>query len=200
VNKSRSDWPLKFNDALWAYRTAFKNPMGMSPCKMVYGKACHLPVELEHTARWAVKQLKFDFKTVGEKINLDLNLLDQWRNEAYENVRMFKEMVKIWHDRKIKRKEFKVGDQVLLYNSRFKFSAGKLASKWQGPLVIQEVYRSGAIRLRGDMKGKPHVVNGQRLKHYIAGKSFVGKLEVLNLQTLEVVIAKNNTVIVTPNQ
>jgi hypothetical protein len=103
---------------------------------------------------------------------------------------MFKEKVKIWHDRKTKRKEFKVGDQVLLYNFRFKFFVGKLASKWQGPLVIQEVYRSGAIRLHGDMKGKPHVVNGQRLKHYIAEKSFVGKLEVLNLQTPEPQINK----------
>jgi hypothetical protein len=123
-----------------------------------------------------------------------LNLLDEWRNEAYENARMFKEKVKIWHDRKIKRKEFIVGDQVLLYNSRFKFSARKLASKWQGPLVIQEVYQSGAIRLHRDMKGKPHVVNGQCLKHYIAGKSFIGKLEVLNLQTPEAVIVKNSTV------
>jgi hypothetical protein len=73
---------------------------------------------------------------VGEKRILDLNLQDEWRNEAYENARMFKEKVKIWHNRKIKRKELKVGGQVLLYNSRFKFSAGKLASKWQGPLVI----------------------------------------------------------------
>jgi len=75
-----------------------------------------------------------------------------------------------------------------LFNSRFKFYAGKLVSKWQGPLVIQEVYRSGAIRLEGDIKGKPHVVNGQCLKHYIAGQNFVGKVEVINLMTAEEVI------------
>ena len=129
-----------------------------------------------------------------------LNLLAEWRNEAYENAKMFKEKVKIWHDKKIKRKEFKVGDQVLLYNSRFKFSAGKLASKWQGPLVIQEVYRSGAIRLYGYMKGKPHVVNGQRLKHYIARKSFIGIVETMNLQTPEEIIKGGRAVSATPNQ
>jgi hypothetical protein len=75
----------------------------------------------------------------------------------------------------------KVGDQVLLFNSRFKFSAGKLASRWQVPLVVQEVYRSGTIRRHGDYKGKPHVVSGQRLKHYIAGENFIGKVEELNL-------------------
>ena len=132
VNRARSDCPTKINDA----RTAFKNPMGMSTYKMVYGKACHLLVELEHKARWAVKQLNFEFKTAGEKRVLDLHLLDEWRNEAYESARLFKEKVKIWHDKKIKRKEFKVGDQLLLFNSRFSFSVGKLMSKWQGPLVI----------------------------------------------------------------
>jgi transposase InsO family protein len=66
VNKSRFDWPKRIIDALWAYRTAFKNPMGMSPYKMVYGKACHLPLELEHEAFWEIKLLNFDFKTMGE--------------------------------------------------------------------------------------------------------------------------------------
>jgi hypothetical protein len=54
VNRSRSDGPTKINDALWAYRTAFENLMGMSPYEMVYGKACHLTVELEHKARWVL--------------------------------------------------------------------------------------------------------------------------------------------------
>ena len=77
-----------------------------------------------------------------------------------------------------------------MFNSRFKFSTDKLASRWQGPLVVQEVYRSGAIRLHGDYKGKPHVVNGQCLKHYIAGEKFIGKVEELNTQSPEAIIVK----------
>jgi hypothetical protein len=102
--------------------------------------------------------------------------------------------VKIWHDKKIKRREFKLGDQVLLFNSPFKFFAGKLMSKWQGPLVIQEVYRSRAIRLHGDMRGKPHVVNRQCLKHYLAGEDFIKKVEVVYVQTPEKFISSQRSI------
>jgi transposase InsO family protein len=98
VNRSRKNWASKLNDALWAYRTAYKNPMGMFPYKMVYGKACHLPLELEHKAFWAVKELNRDFKLAGKKRLLDLSTLDDWRNKAYKNARLFKEKVKQWHD------------------------------------------------------------------------------------------------------
>jgi hypothetical protein len=77
VNRSRKNWASKLNDALWDYRTAYKNPMGMSPYKMVYGKACHLPLELEHKAFWAVKELNRDFKLAGKKRLLDLSSLDE---------------------------------------------------------------------------------------------------------------------------
>jgi hypothetical protein len=94
-----------------------------------------------------VKELNRDFKLTGKKRLLDLSSLDEWRSEAYENARLFKEKVKQWHDRPILKREFHVGEKVLLYRSRLRFFAGKLHSKWEGPFIIEEVYRSGAIKI-----------------------------------------------------
>ena len=88
VSSSRKDWSKKMDDALWAYRTTFKTPLGMSPFRIVYGKACHLPVELEHRAYWATRQLNMDSTLAGEKRLLQLSELDEFRNEAYENARI----------------------------------------------------------------------------------------------------------------
>jgi hypothetical protein len=131
VNRFRKNWASKLNDALWAYRTAYKNPMGM----------------LEHKAFWAVEELNRDFKLAGKKRLLDLSSLDEWRSEAYENARLFKEIVKQSYDRRILKREIHVGEKVLLYRSRLRFFAGKLLSKWEGPFIIEEVYRSGAIKI-----------------------------------------------------
>src|SRR4051794_16735503 len=103
--------------------------MGMSPYKMVYGKACHLPLEVEHKAYWAVKELNRDFRLAGKKRLLDLSSLDEWRNEAYENARLFKEKVKQWHDRRILKREFHVGEKVLLYKSRLRIFAREITLK-----------------------------------------------------------------------
>ena len=117
----------------------------MSSYKMVYGKACHLPLELEHKAYWAIKEVNSDFKL--EKWLFDISSLDEWRTQPYENAKLFKEKDKGWHDKRIQKHEFNVGDYVLLYNYHLRCFARKLLSQWEGPYIIEEVYHSGAIKI-----------------------------------------------------
>ena len=169
INRSRKDWSMKLTDALWAYRTAYKTPIGMTPFKLVYGKSCHLPVELEHKAYWVIKLLNFDMKTAGEKRKLQLHELDELRLDSYENARIYKERTKRWHDKNILRREFNQGDMILLFNSRLKLFPGKLKSRWSRPFQIREVFPSGVVEVWSETM-RSFKVNGQRLKHYIVGE------------------------------
>nr|GFA89986.1 reverse transcriptase domain-containing protein [Tanacetum cinerariifolium] len=125
VGENRFSWSDKLEDALWEFRTAFKTSVGCTPYRLVYGKACHLSLELEHKAYWALKHANFDLKTAGDHRKLQLNELNELRDQAYENSLIYKEWTKKLHDDKIKNRIFNVGDQVLLFNSRLKiFSDG----------------------------------------------------------------------------
>nr|GEZ19869.1 hypothetical protein [Tanacetum cinerariifolium] len=122
VGENRALWSDKLEDALWAFRTAFKTPVGCTPYRLVYGKACHLPLELEHKAFWALKHANFDLKTASDHRKLQLNELSELRDQAYENPLIYKERTKKLHDAKIKNRIFNIGDQVQLFNSRLKIS------------------------------------------------------------------------------
>ncbi|GJU30169.1 reverse transcriptase domain-containing protein [Tanacetum coccineum] len=148
VGYNPKGWSEKLNDALWAFRTAYKTPTRCTPFRLVYGKACHLPVEIEHKAYWTLKQCNMDLTLASESRLMQLNELAELRDGAYENTRIYKERTKKWHDSRLRGdKDFKVGDKVLLYNSRLKMYPGKLKSKWSGPNIVKTVYPHGAIEI-----------------------------------------------------
>ncbi|GKB75859.1 reverse transcriptase domain-containing protein [Tanacetum coccineum] len=169
VKDNPAIWSRKLDVALWAFRTAYKTPTGTTPYKLIYGKNCHLPFEIEHHTYWALKNCNPDLMAAGEKRMFQLHELDELRHQAYENSRLYKERTKVWHDRKLRmRKEFKQGNKVLLFHLIYKFKQPKLRSRWLGPYVVKHQYPSGYVKLYGK-DGKTFIVNGYRL-NYITKK------------------------------
>nr|GEX59742.1 reverse transcriptase domain-containing protein [Tanacetum cinerariifolium] len=171
---------LNRDDALWAFKTAYKTPIRCTPYKLVYGKSCHLPIELEHKAYWTLKHVNFDLKTAADHQKLQLNELNELRDHAYDNSLIYKEKTKKLHDSKIKNRIFNFGDRVLLFNSCLKIFSGKLKTRWSGPFTITKVFPYGTVEL-SQPDGPNFKVNGHRAKHYFGWD--VPQLVVPDLQT-----------------
>nr|GEV89002.1 reverse transcriptase domain-containing protein [Tanacetum cinerariifolium] len=176
------DWDLPFELMCDAsdFAIAFKTPIGCTPYKLVYIKACHLPIELEHKAYWALKHCNYELLTAGDHLKVQLNELNKHHDQAYENSLIYKEKTKKIHDSKIKDRVFNVGDRVLLFNSRLNIFSSKLKTRWSGPFTITQVFPYGTVEL-SHTDGPNFKVNGHRLKHYFGED--IPKMVVPNLQT-----------------
>nr|GEU73296.1 reverse transcriptase domain-containing protein [Tanacetum cinerariifolium] len=147
VDKAKVDVITKLPHLTTVKGILYRLQVGCTPYKLVYGKACHLPVELEQKAYWALKHANFDLKTAGDHRKVQINELNELHDQAYENSLIYKEKTKRIHDSKIKNRVFNIGDRVLLFNSRLKIFSSKLKSRWSGPFTISQVYPYDTVEL-----------------------------------------------------
>ncbi|XP_057724065.1 uncharacterized protein LOC130940028 [Arachis stenosperma] len=138
----------------------------MSPFRLVYGKAYHLPVEIEHKAYCAVRECNPGFGGARIERKLQLVELECLRLESYENSRLYKERMKVVHDKNIRSREFRAGELVLLYNSRLRLMPEKLRSWWEGPYRVEKAEPYGVYHLRHPSSPTIFKVNGHHLKLY----------------------------------
>ena len=115
-----------------------------------------------------------DSKMAGEKRILQLSELEEFHNEAYENVKIYKEKMKAWHDKHIARKEFEPSQRVLLFNSQLKLFLGKLKSRWSRSFTVTRVFPYGGAEIMHLEKGT-FKVNAQRLQPYFGGEFHASK-------------------------
>ncbi|XP_070026578.1 uncharacterized protein [Nicotiana sylvestris] len=144
----------------------YRTLIGMSPYWLVFGKAFHLPVELEHTAIWVLRKLNLEWDVAANLRAEQLNELDEFRFHAYSSSSLYKDKMKYIHEKYAHGKEFKVGDLVLLFNSQLCLFPGKLKSIWSGPFEVVFVNPFGALDLK-NKNGEVFIVNGHRVKHYL---------------------------------
>jgi len=161
IKENRRDWFQRLPEALWAYRTTWRNTTGFSPYELVFGRNYVFPIEFE------IKTLRTAFA-----VNLDLNdsqtarlqqlqELDEKRLDAIHQTTLVQQQRTRWHERTIKQKQFQKGDWALLYDSCFENFQGKLRTRWLGPYEVDVVFPNGTVRLIIiDDSRTPLLVNG----------------------------------------
>jgi hypothetical protein len=167
VKENRKDWSQRLPEALWAYRTTWRNTTGFSPYELVYGKSVVFPVEFEIKSLRTALAVNPNLTNAQTARLQQLNELDEKRLDAIHQTTMIQQQRTKWHDKTIKHKQFQKRNWALLYDSRFKKFQGKLRTRWLGPYEVDTIFPNGTIRLLTiDDSKTPLLVNCHQLRLY----------------------------------
>ena len=167
IKENRRDWFQRLPEALWVYRTTWRNTTGFSPYELVFGKNAIFPVEFEIKTLRTALAVNLDLTDAQTARLQQLQELDEKRLDAIHQTTMIQQQRSRWHDRTIKQKQFQKGDRALLYDSHFENFQGKLRTRWLGPYEVDAVFPKGTVRLLTiDGSRTPLLVNGYRLRLY----------------------------------
>jgi len=167
VQLHHKDWADRLPEALWAYRTSWRNTTGHTPYKLVYGKEVLLPIEFQVKTLCIVAQLGLNLDEAQKQRILQLNELDEIRQDAIQRTILVQNQLSKWHDKFIKKTHFQQGEWALLFDSRFKTFKGKLTTRWMGPCEIVTVFDNGSVKIKTiDNELVSFIVNGHILKVY----------------------------------
>jgi hypothetical protein len=167
IHLHHKDWADRLPEALWAYRTTWRNTTGHTPYELVFGKQILLPIEFQiHTFRLAA-ELGLDLSEAQKHRVMQLNELGEMRQDALQRTILVQSQRSKWHDKYIKKKHFQPGDWALLFDSKYKTFKGKLTTRWLGPYEVETVFDNGSVKIKTiDDSQNSFVVNGHRLKVY----------------------------------
>eukprot|EP00253_Pinus_taeda_P022690 PITA_22690 len=167
VASHRRDWASRLSEALWAYRTTWRNTTNHSPYQLVFGKEPIFPIEFEIRTLRTSQEVGLNLNEAQTSRLQKINKLDEIRISALQRTTLIQQQREKWHDVLFKKKIFHEGDWTLLYDSRFQGFPGKLQTRWLGPYEIQKVHDNDTITLT-TINGFGHLfkANGHRVRLY----------------------------------
>lgn len=180
VQSHKIDWENHLPEALWAYKTTWKNTTGHTPSELVYGKQFLFPMEFQFKTFRIATEVGLNFSQAQQERLMQLNELGYIRKDGFQHIDLVQQQRTRWRDRFIKRKKFQEGDWALFYDSKFKDFKGKFTTNWLGPYEIEKIFHNGFVKLKTiDTKETSFLLNGHHLNLYRKPLSKIEFLQAL---------------------
>ena len=166
VETTLGNWPNCIKNTVWAYRTGFQLPMGVSPYRYLFSYGCPLPARLKQICHWNIKLLNSDCMRAREPVLLKFKESGNWKNKVEEKEPYTAELATYADQRWLNSDFFQIGQEVMVFHTQLRVFPAELKSEWKGPYTIVKVFNDGALEVQDENEGRRLKVAKQRSRHF----------------------------------